>query len=198
MKTINLLPAAALLAIAAAAAAQPTAQRPDRDVDMTRQQVVERTDQAFARLDGNNDGRFTPEEARARGEQRRSERAVRMFERLDSDRDGSISRAEFDQGRAHRGGRRGSPGAEGGGRGHGPGMRHGRHGGRGMGMRGGRMFGEQGYLTREQFRERALARFDRADADRNGTLTAAERRGARQMRHRRGPGEAGGRRDSED
>jgi hypothetical protein len=52
-------------------------------------------------------------------------------------------------------------------------------------MRGGRMFGEQGFVTREQMRERALARFDRADADHNGTLTAAERHAAREQR--RGP-----------
>ena len=47
-------------------------------------------------------------------------------------------------------------------------------------MRGERMFGEQGFVTREQIRERALARFDRLDANRDGTLTAAERQaGAR-------------------
>ena len=52
-------------------------------------------------------------------------------------------------------------------------------------MRGQRMFGEQGFVTAEQFRERALARFDRADANRDGTLTAAERREAREQRRER-------------
>ena len=40
------------------------------------------------------------------------------------------------------------------------------------------MFGEQGFVTREQMREQALARFDRLDANRDGTLTAAERQQA--------------------
>lgn len=180
MTIMTFLSGAALLAAAGTAMAQ----RPDRDADVTRAQVVERVDQRFARLDADNDGRFTPEEARARGEQRRAERAGRMFARLDANRDGSVSRAEFDQARAERGERRAEAG---------PGMRRHRgmrgRGARGLGMRGGRMFGEQGFVTREQLRERALARFDRADADRNGTLTATERREARQhMRHRRGAG----------
>jgi hypothetical protein len=53
----------------------------------------------------------------------------------------------------------------------------------GPGARGGRMFGTEGFVTAEQFRARALERFDRADADHNGTVTAAERQAARgQMR----------------
>ena len=71
-------------------------------------------------------------------------------------------------------------------------MRRGfRHGGPGMGMRrGARMFGEAGFVTAEQFRARALERFDRADANHDGTLTADERRARRgEMRrqHRMGP-----------
>ena len=46
-------------------------------------------------------------------------------------------------------------------------------------MRGARMFGDQGFVTLEQMRARALARFDRADADHDGTLTMAERQAAR-------------------
>jgi len=187
MKIIRLLAGATLVAVAGVATAQGPGPRPDRAADVTRQQIIERVDQRFARLDGNDDGRFTPEEARALGEQRRSERAGRMFERLDVDRNGSISRAEFDRARSNRAERR----AEGGTHRRSPGMRgpRGMRGGMGRGMRGGRMFGEQGFVTREQLRERALARFERADADRNGTVTATERREARQhMRHRRGPG----------
>jgi len=55
----------------------------------------------------------------------------------------------------------------------------------GPGGPGARMFGEQGFITLDQMRERALARFDRADANHDGTVTAAERREARgQMRER--------------
>jgi EF-hand domain pair/EF hand len=185
MNKLSFFAGAAMLVTAGAAVAQGPGPRPDRNVDVTRAQVIERTDQAFARLDANNDGRFTPEEARARGEQRRAQRMTRMFDRLDANRDGSITREEMAQAHANRGGR-GGPGAEGGRRGPGgPGMRHRgmRHGGPGMrGMRGQRMFGEQGFVTREQFRERALARFDRADANDDGTVTVAERQALRGQR----------------
>jgi hypothetical protein len=109
-----------------------------------------------------------------------------MFERLDVNRDGSISRAEFDQARSHRQEHRAERRAD---RGPGAGMRGGRRGGPGMrgmrGERGQRLFGEQGFVTREQMRERALARFDRLDANRDGTLTAAERRQGREQRRER-------------
>ena len=188
MKTFTILAGTALLACAGAALAQPgPGPRADRNADVTRQQVIERTDQRFARLDVNNDGRATPEEARQAMQQRREQAAGRMFERLDANRDGSISRAEFDQGRSqmreHRGERRAHRGERMGMRGmHGP-----RRGGPGgPGARGERMFGEQGFVTREQMRERALARFDRIDANHDGTLTAAERQQARErMRERR-------------
>jgi len=184
MKTITLLTGAALLAIAGPAAAQGPAPRGDRDAAVTRDQVIARVDERFARLDANDDGRFTPDEARAMGEQRRAQRAERMFDRLDLDHDGSITREEMGQARAQRQAHRSERRAEAG-----PGMRghrgmrgmRGHHGRRGfaMGMRGGRLFGEQGFATREQLRARALARFDRADANHDGTLTAEERREAR-------------------
>ncbi|HYJ51884.1 MAG TPA: EF-hand domain-containing protein [Allosphingosinicella sp.] len=194
MTKITVLAGTALLAITGVALAQGgPGERPDRNADVTRQQVIERTDQRFARLDANNDGRFTPEEMRAAGEARRAEMQTRMFDHMDLDHNGSITREEMTQAhtqmREHRG-----EGGMGGHRGmrhrgpHGPGGpggpgAHGEHGGpdggEGHGMRGERMFGEQGFITREQMRERALARFDRADADHNGTLTAAERQAAR-------------------
>jgi hypothetical protein len=204
-----LLGGATLLAFAGATFAQPPAGSAgpgrDRDADVTRQQVIERTDQTFARLDANRDGRFTPDEARQRGEQRRAERMNRMFDHMDLDHNGSVTREEMRQAHQNRmaegrRGRRGGPGGPGmrhgppqGGhdRPGGPGMRNGPpqggHDGPGGGMRGQRLFGAQGFATREQFRERALARFDRADADHNGTLTAAERQAARGQRreHRR-------------
>jgi hypothetical protein len=46
-------------------------------------------------------------------------------------------------------------------------------------MQGARMFGTQGFFTIEQMRTRALERFDRADANHDGTLTVAERRASR-------------------
>jgi hypothetical protein len=59
-------------------------------------------------------------------------------------------------------------------------MRH--HGGRRGHAMGQRMFGEQGFVTAEQMRERTLARFDRTDADHDGIVTAAERQQMRSQR----------------
>lgn len=195
MKKLFLLTGAALIATTGVALAQnattmptPTtaAARPDRNADVTRQQVIERADQRFARLDLNRDGRFTPEERRQLGEQRRSQRADRMFERLDLNRDGNVTREEMGQAHSQRAEqrreRRAEAGEHGGRRGH-HGRRFMRHhrGGGDFAMRGERMFGEQGFVTAEQMRARALERFDRMDANRDGTLTAAERRQARQQ-----------------
>ena len=180
MKTLTLLSGSALLAVAGIALAQggPDADRPGPDADVTRQQVIAHTDAMFARLDANRDGRVTPDEARAMREQRREEMRQHIFERIDANHDGNISRAEFAEAHAMRDGP-GRPGEHGG--------RHGRHmgpppggpgGPEGPGMHGGRMFGEQGFATLEQMRARALERFDRADADHDGTLTATERQAA--------------------
>jgi Ca2+-binding EF-hand superfamily protein len=192
MKTFSLIAGGALLASAGLALAQPApTPRPDHNAPRTRQQVIEQVDQRFARLDLNNDGRVTPEEARQAGEQRRAQRreqrAGQAFARLDANRDGNVTRAEFDQARgqlrAQREQRRGQrphrmmirrmhrPG--------GPGGPH------GPGMRGHGLFGEQGFITREQMRERALAHFDRLDANRDGTVTVEERQQARQQMRER-------------
>ena len=201
MKKLMILSGVALLGLAGSAIAQPPGQPGERGqrrgVDVTRADVIQRSDAAFARLDTNRDGRFTREEARARGQERREQMQTRMFDRLDADNNGQISREEFAQARRGRGmrGPRGPAGpgpmAEGGpdgARHGGPGMRRFRHRGPRMGMRmGGRMFGESGVITAEQFRARALARFDRADANHDGTLTMDERRAHRMERrqHRR-------------
>jgi Ca2+-binding EF-hand superfamily protein len=190
MNKLTILSGVALFALAGTAMAQGPGERPDRNADVTRAQVIERTDQMFARLDDNRDGRITPEELVQQREQRRAELAGRVFDRLDLDHNGSVTREEMTQARAQRQAQRAERRAEagpgmqgpGGMRGH-RGMRRGPGGPGGPGMGGGRMFGEQGFVTAEQFRARALERFDRTDADHDGTVTAAERRGARmQMR----------------
>jgi hypothetical protein len=208
MNKFMILSGVALIGLAGAALAQPPGpdQGPRRGADVTRAQVIQRSDAAFARLDTNHDGRFTREEAQALGQQRREQMQTRMFERLDADHNGQISREEFAQGRRGPGGRGpGGPGMRGpggpGGPGPmadrgpdgppppgGPGMRRFRHCGPGMGMRmGARLFGEAGFVTAAQFRARALERFDRADANHDGTLTVAERQAQRDemRRHRR-------------
>ena len=196
MNKLMILGGVALLGLAGSAVAQPPGQGPRRAVEITRADVIQRTDAAFARLDANRDGRFTREEAQARGQERRQQRRAQMrtriFERLDADNNGQISRDEFAQARRGRGLRGAMAGGRPEGMRHGgPGMRRWRHRAPGMGMRmGARMFGEASFVTAEQFRARVLARFDRADANRDGTLTAEERRthrGERRRHLRMGP-----------
>jgi EF-hand domain pair/EF hand len=194
MKKLTILSGVALLGLAGAAFAQPQGPGPQRPADVTRADVIQRTDAAFARLDANHDGRFTREEGGALVQQRREARRTRLFERLDADHDGQISRAEFAPHRRGPGARAAMAGAgpDGPPPPGGPRMRrHGFRGHGGPGMRmGARMFGYAGFVTQEQFRQHALERFDRADANHDGTLTVAERRTQRgQMRRhmRMGP-----------
>jgi len=188
-RTVQFVAGAGFVIVVAAAgiaiAQPPEGLRAPRDV--TRQEVIQRIDETFTRLDANRDGRVTADERRAAREQRRAEMADRMFDRLDADRNGSISREELREGRM-RGGRRGMRMA---GRGpDGPGMDGpGGEGRRGPGMRGPGMRGRDRMaareVTREEMRERALTRFDRMDANHDGTLTVEERRQARDaMRER--------------
>ena len=198
MKAIKFsLIAGALLATTGAVAAQPGQGgfegRRGPAPEMTRDQALARADQAFARLDTNNDGRVTADEARqagqarmqerrARMEQRQGQRAERqgqMFDRLDANHDGQISREEFAQRRALRGER-------------GPRGPRGQHAGMGGGRRGGgeramAMFGADGVITREEFRARALERFQRADTNGDGRITPDERRPMRMQGERREP-----------
>lgn len=191
MKTIKTsLLAGALVALAAgtAAAAQPEPPARGPAAEITRDQAVARADARFQRMDANRDGRVTAEELRQLGQarmaergERRAERQERVFDRLDRNRDGQISRQEFAQARALRRGRAGPGGARG--------MR-GMRGGR-MAMRGlaGRLLGEDGVLTADEFRRQALQRFERIDANRDGRISADERRGLRDRfrQDRRGP-----------
>lgn len=169
---------AAVAAAAGIAAAQPP-EGPRAARDVTRQELIQRVDERFSQMDANRDGRVTVDERRAAAERRRAEMADRMFDRLDANRDGSISREEMREGRMRRGGRRGMRMAGPGG----PGMEGPGDGRRGPGM-GGRRFAMR-EVTREEMRERALARFDRMDANRDGTLTVEERRQAREQRRER-------------
>jgi Ca2+-binding EF-hand superfamily protein len=182
MKAIRItLLAGALLATSGVAAAQPQGARGPA-AEVTRDQALARADQRFQRLDANRDGRVNAEELRqtagqrmALRQQRRGERQGQLFDRLDSNRDGQLSREEFAQRLQLRAERR---------------AQRGERGMRGMrGMRGGRMamrmLGEDGVITAEEFRQQALRRFERLDANRDGRITADERRGARERRGQR-------------
>lgn len=154
--------------------------RPDADGDgnLTRAEAMAAAAARFARMDANSDGRIDAADREAGRERRRDS----MFARMDADGNGAISRAEFDaagdamderrearqEARAHRG------------RDHrrGPGQRAFRAGQR---MEAARMADTNNdrAIDRAEFMAAAEARFARADADGNGTISADERRAMR-------------------
>ncbi len=132
---------------------------------LTRGEVEARSAQAFARMDVNSDGVLDPAD--------RAAAQRKVFEGLDADGDGNVSFAEFsarrEDRREHRAERRG-------GRGPGPGMRG------GHGMARAADADNDGAISQAEFAGAALTRFDRVDADRDGTISADERRAMREQR----------------
>lgn len=204
MRKIAFTISTAALALSAVAVAQ-TAPAPERAAarvpqgDVNRADAQTRADRMFARMDANGDGKVDQADRAAMrvkmfdkldanrdgaisqsefaawsppraGERRMAVRSSRaqetatqtaerrsaMFTRLDTDKNGTISRAEFEARTAARAEKRDK-------------------------RRGDRM-AAAGPLTRQTFVDRALTRFDRADANRDGTVTAAERQAAREAR----------------
>jgi Ca2+-binding EF-hand superfamily protein len=152
--------AAAVLTAGGAASAQT-----ERGGTLTRDQAQQRAAEAFARMDVNGDGVIDQADREARRQQ--------MFDRLDANRDGSISREEFAAQRERRGEARAESGT---------GKERGfaRRGMRGPGgMRPGAE--ARGPINQEQFVASALERFDRIDANNDGTISAEERRAAREQ-----------------
>lgn len=159
MRMLTLAISTAALAFSGAAAQAAPAQtgnaeRPARaaKLDLTRAQAQARAEAIFARMDANQDGTIS--------EADRAQRQAKMFDRLDADKNGSISRAEFEAMHAAHGARAA-----------------GKRAGRAQGARHG-MMKQNGPISRQAFVERALSRFDRIDADRDGTATQAERKAA--------------------
>ncbi|MFL6725558.1 MAG: hypothetical protein ACJ8FS_03460 [Sphingomicrobium sp.] len=104
--------------------------------------------------------------------QEAQQRADMMFQMLDANHDGTVTRAEAEQAAAQFAARSG-----------------GDQGGRG-GNRLERMineaFGTSDSVTLQQFEAQSLTRFDAADLNHDGTVTAAERQQARDARQAQG------------
>jgi len=128
--------------------------------DMTRAQAVEMANEHFARMDVNKDGKLD----RADREAMHAKMAAEMFDRADANHDNMISRDEWTAGAAKLAEMRGH-GGPGGMKGR-PMMRH-------MAM----MADADGdkAISRDEFTKRALGHFDKADANHDGRITAAER-----------------------
>ena len=84
-------------------AAQAQKRMEERDAKRG-ERMQERQTRMFERLDENEDGKLSLEEMAARGEGRGFDR---MLERLDTDGDGAISKAEAEEARGKRFGKRG-------------------------------------------------------------------------------------------
>lgn len=200
------LSTAALTLSGTAVAQTAPAERPARAAkpDMTRAQAQERAEARFARMDANQDGTFDTADRAARKaamfdrldsdrsgsisqaelearhaerggkrkdrrpgregaapmtDAQKAERRAAMFARVDADGNGSLSRAELE-------------------------AMHAKRAARGGGMKGHRMGGMMAAMdqpmTRQAFVDHSLAMFDRADSNRDGTVTGAERKAVRE------------------
>lgn len=157
-KKFAMIAGAAAIVLAVPAIAQMA--KPDRPAQ-TRAAAEAKVRTYFARIDVDRDGFITAQHLSAMRAQAKDKR----FDRLDADDNGSISRTEFDN--ADAGNRRGGRAA----------MRMGGMNGRLM------MLADadrDGRVALDEAVTGALTMFDRADANKDGTLTMEERRDARQ------------------
>lgn len=215
----QLLIGAALAAVAGAALAQAPAAPPAppaqpmagqhrmmmADKVQTRDEVVARVREHFARMDSNRDGFVAQDEMQAMrgmGKMGKDGEGMAMrhgpmgqpgaaFDRLDANKDGMLTRDEFTKAREIRMERRvemkdgDAPRAKG------------ERGQRMQGMRGGMMRGgmmrmadldNDGRVSLQEAQDSALKRFDMMDSNRDGRLTPEERREMHmKMRSQRAP-----------
>lgn len=183
-----------LLTLGAALVAAPVLAAPggaDRNATQTRAEAETRAAGMFARMDANKDGKLDATDRAAK----RTEMQAKMFERLDANKDGNISKAEWDQHgadraarRAERGEKRADAGEAGDGKRHAMRGHHGKRGGhRGMMVMGKADTDGDKAISQAEFLTAALARFDAADANRDGQVTPEERKAQRDAwRARRG------------
>ena len=166
------LAAAALVGAGGVAYAQA-----DEAPALTRAQVEQRSAEAFARMDANRDGVLDRSDRDARRGRPGSARRKAAFERLDADKSGALSLAEFSARAEQRDERRADR--------RGPGRRSAARLGRHADTN------RDGTVTQAEFASAALARFDRVDVDKDGTISAGERPARRQMRRERRGRDAG-------
>lgn len=156
----------------------------NKDGKISKAELTAALEARFAKMDVDHDGQITQKDRDAMRQQRLDAR----FTALDADKNGQISKAEFAAAQQARfeqraEGRDGArDGAGKGGEGRGWGGRH--HGGHGKGMmmggRGGRDADKNGTLTKAEFMAGPIAMFDKADTNKDGSVTADEMKAARQ------------------
>lgn len=138
--------------------------------DITRAEAIGKAREHFARMDANKDGKLDEADRGAHHQQM----AAAMFDSVDTDRNGSISREEWNAGAARLAQAHGGP--------DGPGPMAGMHRPAMFLMRADTN-GDRA-ISAQEFEAQALARFDAADANKDGTLSASERQAARKLMRR--------------
>ncbi|WP_374393000.1 EF-hand domain-containing protein [Sphingopyxis sp.] len=184
MKKIPFLTLGAALIAAPVFAAPGPGAKGDADANgtLTRAEAQAHATEMFARMDANKDGKLDASDRAAR----RTEMQAQMFERLDANKDGSISKAEWEQHSADRAAKRGDRGEKRADAGDGKREMRGHRGKRGGHAMGGGMMmaradtdGDKA-VSQAEFQTKALARFDAADANKDGQVTAEERAAQRE------------------
>jgi len=178
MKKSYMIAGAAILAVAVPAIAahhegEKGEHRGHMMKDMTRADLETKVKTKFAMFDADKDGSVTKDEMQAYRAAKRTKRMDMYFKSMDADDNGSISRAEFDAAHAKKHDKMAERGDK---RGHHK-MAHRGHRG---GMMKGHMFkmadaNGDGNVTLAEATTKALEHFDKVDADKNGTVTGAER-----------------------
>jgi len=187
-KKFTLLTLGAALIAVPVLAAPGIGAKADGNATVTRAEAQARATEMFAKMDANKDGKLDAADRAAK----RAEMQAAAFARFDANKDGNISKAEWDQAsadraakRAERGEKRAEAGEPGKRDGHRMGGHHGKRGGHhgGPGGRGGMMMkadtnGDKA-ISQAEFQTAALARFDAADANKDGQVTTEERQAQR-------------------
>ena len=217
MKMILLGTVALAVAVPAIAQMQPATPAPRAmppmasmaEKSQTRDQMVAKVREHFAKMDANRDGFVGTDEMQAMRSQHKQKMGkmsghhgdrmamrdgpmrdpAKAFDRIDTNRDGMISRDEFAKGREMRIERKmvmkGKPGAPGMDGAHGGMMKMHHMGGKMGGMMGGGMMkmadlNKDGRVSLQEATTSALQHFDMADTNRDGRITPDERRSMHQ------------------
>ena len=178
-KKISLLTLGAALIAVPVLAAPGLKAGADGNGIVTRAEAQAHAAERFAKLDVNKDGKLDASDRAAK----RAEMQAQMFERLDANKDGSISKAEWDQHAADRDAKRAERGEKRADAGEGKrGMRghHGKRGGHHGIMMGRADANGDKVVSQAEFQTAALARFDAADTNKDGKVTAEERAAQRE------------------
>lgn len=163
-KTLIVGLSALALTVTGTAFAQQAGGERKANAEVTRAQTQTKAEEMFAKMDANKDGVLTAADREARMQAMRT----KAFDSLDTDKNGQISRDEFMNAK------RGEMGK------HGRGEKGAYMGKHHRGMKGAGDGTKDASVTKAQFVANALSRFDQTDANKDGKVTAEERKAARE------------------